>query len=79
MDDYVIGNVRKIIYRNENGYVVGVFKIKDSSNAYDSLKNESISFTGYFHEIDIDESYKFRGSIVNHPKYGEQFNVFRIP
>ena len=32
-------------------------------------------FSGYFHELDEDENYKFMGDIVNHYKYGEQFNV----
>ncbi len=75
MDNYIIGNVRKIIYRSETGYVVGIFKVKETTDSFNFLKDESISFTGYFHEIDIDDSFKFRGNIVNHPKYGEQFNV----
>ncbi len=75
LDNYIIGSVRKIIYRSENGYVVGVFKVKETTNSFEFLKDESISFTGYFHEIDIDDSYKFRGNLINHPKYGEQFNV----
>ena len=36
---------------------------------------EVISFTGYFHELNLDDNYAFYGSIVNHPKYGEQYNV----
>lgn len=75
MDDYIIGNVRRIIYRNDNGYVVGVLKVKDTTTSFESLKNETISFTGYFHELDMDDNYKMTGNIINHPKYGEQFNV----
>ena len=75
MDNYIIGIVKKIIYRNENGYVVGLFRVKDSTTSFEFLKDSTISFTGYFHELDIDDSYKFSGSIVKHPKYGEQFNV----
>lgn len=75
MDDYIIGSVRRIIYRSDNGYVVGVFKVKDSSDAYEYLKDTTLSFTGYFHELEVDDNYKFLGNIINHPKYGEQFNV----
>lgn len=75
MEEYIIGNVRKIIYRNENGYVVGVLKVKDTTTSFECLKNQTISFTGYFHELDIDDNYKLEGSIINHPKYGEQFNI----
>ena len=75
MEEYIIGNVRKIIYRNENGYVVGVLKVKDATTSFECLKNATISFTGYFHELDIDDNYKLVGSMINHPKYGEQFST----
>ncbi len=75
MDEYIIGIVKKIIYRSDNGYVVGLFKVKNASSEYDFLIDRSISFTGYFHELDEEDNYKFLGNIINHPKYGEQFNV----
>lgn len=75
MEEYIIGSVRRIIYRNDNGYIVGVFKVKDASTSFEFLKDRTLSFTGYFHELDIDDNYKFTGNIINHPKYGEQFNV----
>lgn len=75
MNNYIIGIVKKIIYRNDNGYVVGLFKVKDSTTSFEFLKDETISFTGYFHELDIDDNYKLSGSIVKHPRYGEQFSV----
>lgn len=75
MNDYIKGNVKKIIYQNDNGYTVGVFKVKESSSKYEHLVNISVSFTGYFHELNEIDTYNFYGNIVNHPKYGEQFNV----
>lgn len=75
MEDYIIGNVKKIIYQSDNGYVVGVFKVKDSTSAFEYLQDSSISFTGVFHELEEDSNYKFFGTIINHPKYGEQFSV----
>ncbi len=75
MEEYIIGNIRKIIYKNENGYVVGLIKVKSATTSFECLNNDTISFTGYFHELDIDDNYKMFGKIVNHPKYGEQFNV----
>lgn len=75
MNNYIIGIVKKIIYRNDNGYVVGLIRVKDSTTSFEFLKDSTISFTGYFHELDIDDNYKLSGSIVKHPKYGEQFNV----
>ncbi|MBO5375250.1 MAG: ATP-dependent RecD-like DNA helicase [Bacilli bacterium] len=75
MNEYVKGNIKKIIYRNDNGYTVGVFKVKDASSKYEHFIDVSISFTGYFHELNESDTYNFYGGIVNHPKYGEQFNV----
>ena len=75
MEDYIKGHVSKIIFQGDSGYVVGIFRIKDGFGMYESLSNSSISFTGYFHELNLDDNYEFYGSIVNHPKYGEQFSV----
>ncbi len=74
-DDYVIGIVKKIIYRSNTGYCVGVFKVKDTSDSFNYLKDSSMSFTGVFHELEEEDNYKFYCNIVNHPKYGEQLNV----
>ena len=75
MNEYIKGNVKKIIYKNDNGYTVGTFKIKESSNKFEYLINQQISFTGYFHDINDYDTYIFYGNIVNHVKYGEQFSV----
>ena len=75
MNDYVKGNVKKIIYQNDNGYVVGLFKVKDASSPFEHFINLTISFTGYFHELNENDTYNFYGVLVNHPKYGEQFSV----
>ena len=75
MESYIKGHVTKIIYQSDAGYIVGIFRIKDGFGMYETLSNSSISFTGYFHELNLDDNYAFYGSIVNHPKYGEQYNV----
>ena len=75
MEEYIKGHVTKIIFQSDSGYIVGIFRIKEASNIYEHFINSSISFTGYFHELNLDDNYVFYGSIVNHPKYGEQFNV----
>ena len=75
MEEYIIGNIRKIIYTGDNGYKVGIIKVKKTTTSFEYLKDETVTFSGYFHELDEDENYKFMGDIVNHYKYGEQFNV----
>ena len=37
--------------------------------------DKTITFTGYFHELNEMDTYKLYGEIKKHNKYGEQFNV----
>ena len=54
------------------GYVVGLFRISETDLDIDS---KTITFTGYFDELNEIDTYIFNGDLVNHHKYGEQFNV----
>lgn len=67
------GNFRKYIFKSEQGYVVGLFKIKESSDG--KRKNETITFTGYFTDLNENDLYIFHGDFINHEKYGEQFQT----
>ncbi len=76
MSDYIVGKIIRIIYENNtNSYKVGVFKVKDSSNNLKDFVGTSISFVGNFNNLSSEIFYKLYGSIVSHPKYGEQFSV----
>ena len=46
-------------------------EVKDSD--YDSLKDKTITFTGYFSEINIDDILLLNGEFTKHNKYGDQF------
>ena len=76
MDSYIKGIFRKLIFEGNNNYVIGLFKIKETNdeNLFD-YENRTITITGYFHELTIDENYIMKGEIVNNPKYGLQYNV----
>ena len=73
---YIKGSYSKSIYENNTGYVIGIFKVSDtdSENLADYI-GRSITFTGYFHELNNIDNYIFYGELVNHEKYGEQFRV----
>ena len=72
---YIKGNLRKIIFNGNNGYIVGLFKVKDSSSEFNSFIGSTITFTGYFHELNDNDTYIFNGDFTTHNKYGEQFLV----
>ena len=77
MDKYILGSIRKIIFESNSGpYKVGLFRIKETNDeeAYEYV-NKIIGFTGNFNEINEDVDYKLYGKMVNHPKYGIQYNV----
>ena len=71
---FIKGNFKKYIFKSDSGYIIGLFRVKDCSD--DILyKNKTITFTGYFPLLNETDLYVFNGNMVNHTKYGEQFNV----
>lgn len=76
MENYIKGNFKKTIYHTEKGYIVGLFKVKETSGEdLDFYLNHTIPFTGYFHELNEEDTYLFYGKLVEHERYGEQFQV----
>lgn len=75
---YIKGHYKKNIFQSEAGYVIGLFKVVETnSDLLELYIDHDITFTGYFHELNEVDQYLFYGSIVNHVKYGEQFQVER--
>ena len=76
MDIYIKGHYQRSIYQNSNGYHIGLFKVRET-NCEDltTFLDKTITFTGYFHELNDMDTYLFFGQMVEHPKYGVQFSV----
>lgn len=73
---YIKGSYSKSIYESGSGYYIGLFKVTDTdSEELSKYIGKIITFTGYFHELNDIDTYKFYGKLVNHEKYGEQFQV----
>ena len=70
---YIIGNYKREIFSSNNGYIVGLFKVKECD--IEEYIDKNITFTGYFHELNEIDTYLFNGEFVSHNKYGEQFKV----
>ncbi len=77
MKKYILGNIRKIIYESNNGpYKVGIFKVRETNDdEMNQYVNKVIGFTGNFAEVNPDVDYILYGRLVEHPKYGTQFDV----
>lgn len=78
MDTFIKGSVKRIIFSSNDGFTVGLIKIKDT-NEQDLMDyaNKLFTFTGLFAELNIDDSYIFYGEVVDNPKYGLQYKVNR--
>ena len=76
MDIYIKGHYQRSIYQNSNGYHIGLFKVSETNSPeLTPFLDKTITFTGYFHELNDMDTYLFFGQMVDHPKYGTQFSV----
>ena len=76
LDSYIKGNFRRSIFQSDKGYVIGLFKVRETNDeALEEYINHTITFTGYFHELNEDDVYVLYGEVVNHPRYGLQFQT----
>ena len=74
--EYIKGEYKRNIFQSSTGYVVGLFKVKETSeNIPKAYINTTITFTGYFHELNDIDTYIFYGKFIEHEKYGKQFQV----
>lgn len=78
MDSYIVGSFKRNIYVSDKGYVICLFKLKDTNDdgAMDYI-GKVITITGYFDDLIEDEIYKLYGNCFEHPKYGFQYEVKR--
>ena len=75
-DDFK-GKLSKIIFHNnQNGYTVGLLKVKESD--IENLVNKTVTFTGSLPDLNEIDTYIMTGNLTNHEKYGEQFQVKSI-
>ena len=76
MDIYIKGHYQRSIYQNSNGYHIGLFKVRETNSPeLTPFLDKTITFTGYFHELNDMDTYLFFGQMGEHPKYGLQFSV----
>ena len=73
---YIKGSFSRSFYEGNNGYLIGILKLKETNvEAFEDYINRTITFTGYFDNLNQSDTYIFYGNEVTHPKFGLQFNV----
>ena len=76
MNSYIKGKYKNDIFRSEKGYVIGIFKITETNiDELSEFVNHTITITGYFYDLNLNDSYILYGEVVEHPRYGIQYNV----
>ena len=71
---YIKGQYIGEIFSNpDNGYLVGLMRVKESSD--ETQLGKVITFTGIFEELKYKMQYKLVGEFVSHNKYGSQFQT----
>ena len=73
--DFIRGKFKQMIFESDNGYKVGLFRVKEASDEMEDQVNKTITFTGYFAEINGEDYYKLEGDYVFNERYGYQFQV----
>ena len=74
--DYIKGIFRQTIFRSDKGYIIGLLKVLETNiPEVKEYINKTLTFTGYFADLNENDRYIMYGEVVNHPKYGFQFNV----
>ena len=75
MESFIKGISKQTIFSGENGYHIGLIKVIDSSKELSDYIGRTITFTGYFDNMNMNDNYILHGSSFHHPKYGFQYNV----
>lgn len=73
--EYIRGKFKQMIFESDNGYKVGLFRVKEASGEMEEYINKTITFTGYFADVDGEAFYKLTGNYVFNERYGSQFQV----
>lgn len=76
MKNYIKGTFKRIIFQSDKNYIIGLFRVKETNDTnLEDFINKTITITGYFHELTIEENYIMYGNLVDNQKYGLQYNV----
>lgn len=73
--DNIRGKFKQMIFESDNGYKVGLFRVKEASSEMEDMVNKTITFTGYFADVNYEDYYQLTGRYVFNERYGNQFQV----
>ncbi len=76
MEEYIKGTYKSSIFRSEKGYTIGIVKVLETNaKQLEDYIDHNLTITGYFYDLNENDNYILYGELVEHPKYGIQYNV----
>ena len=72
--NYIKGKFRNTIYQNDNGFFVGLFRVKETND--DTLKdllNKTVTVTGTILDVNLEDNYVLYGEYIHHDRFGMQY------
>lgn len=74
--DYIKGKIRQTIYKNENGFFVGTFRVKETNKEdMQEFINKTITISGTILDPNEEEMYLLYGDYTRHERYGYQYKI----
>ncbi len=74
--NYIKGKIRATIYKNENGFFVGTFRVKEASEEeMHEYINKTITITGTILDPNEEETYILYGEYTRHERFGFQYKI----
>ena len=74
--NYIKGKIRTTIYKNENGFFVGTFRVKETNESeMQEFINKTITITGTILDPNEEETYILYGEYTRHERFGFQYKI----
>ena len=74
--NYIKGKIRATIFKNENGFFVGTFRVKETNDNYmKEFLNKTITITGTVLDPNEEETYILNGEYIKHERFGFQYKI----
>lgn len=74
--NYIKGKIRTTIYKNENGFFVGAFRVKETNDSeMQEFINKTITITGTILDPNEEETYILYGEYTKHERFGFQYKI----
>ncbi len=74
--NYIKGKIRNTIYKSDNGFFVGNFRVKDTNDEFmKEYVNKTITVTGTILDPNEEETFYLYGEYIKHERFGFQYKI----